>query len=150
MMDGNKIIDNITLYQDYHGYYPASLDSLNLDNEMINCENFEYRLEGGSLYVISFELWPLYRFEYRPQEDEWLKLYLQQVMLNRTISCIWRDHDPEESADSATASAGDDLAAMFADAAKFKEEFPKDRGKYYTSEQDHPGKKFSRKYIVHQ
>ena len=77
MMDGNKIIYNITLYQDYHGYYPASLDSLNLDNEMINCENFEYRLEGGSLYVISFELWPLYRFEYRPQEDEWLKLYLQ-------------------------------------------------------------------------
>ena len=83
-MDGNKIIDNITLYQDYHGYYPASLDSLNLDNEMINCENFEYRLEGDSLYVISFELWPLYRFEYRPQEDEWLKLYLQQVMLNGT------------------------------------------------------------------
>ena len=77
IMDGNKIIDNITLYQDYHGYYPASLDSLNLDNEMINCENFEYRLSCDSLYVISFELWPLYRFEYRPQEDEWLKLYLQ-------------------------------------------------------------------------
>lgn len=45
---------------------------------------------------------------------------------------------------------GDDMAARFARSAKFKEEFPKDRGKYYTSEQDHPGKKFSRKYIVHQ
>lgn len=45
---------------------------------------------------------------------------------------------------------GDDLAASFARAAKFKEDFPKDRGKYYICEQDHPGKKFSRKYIVHQ
>ena len=42
------------------------------------------------------------------------------------------------------------MAARFARSAKFKEEFPKDRGKYYISKQDHPGKKFSRKYIVHQ
>ena len=33
------------------------------------------------------------------------------------------------------------MADRFARTAKFKEEFPKDRGKYYTREQDHPGKK---------
>ena len=45
---------------------------------------------------------------------------------------------------------GERIAENCEQAAKWKIEYGKDRGEYYTNEKNHPGKKFSRKYIVHQ
>lgn len=49
-----------------------------------------------------------------------------------------------------TPIVGEELSATCAQAARWKIEYGKNRGKYYTRERDHPGKKFSRKFIVHQ